>query len=137
MLNFFNDKPHTLVLAVYQLTRIDVFSVLVNTEEGLKKLLQADRFDPSAVSIDKVIVQPGEKQNVIFDRVENAKWVGIVAGYYELIPGQVNRTYEIPVIYEEKGRFRKKKTVKIGRMIIKLNLGYKTIYKAGDVDGTS
>lgn len=135
-LNFFNDKPHTLIVIIYQLTRIDAFNVLVNTEEGLKKLLQEERFDPSVASLDKIIIQPGEKKIAVFDRVENAKWVGIVAGYYELIPGQVNQTYQIPVIFGKKGWLRSTKTVKIGKLHIDVNFGSKTFLKAGTVDGT-
>ena len=40
-------------------------------------------FDPSVVGRDQLIVQPKEKKKVILDRVENTRWVGIVAGYYE------------------------------------------------------
>ncbi|MCD6308068.1 MAG: type VI secretion lipoprotein TssJ [Candidatus Latescibacteria bacterium] len=129
-LNFFNDKPHTMIMVVYQMKATDAFDTMSITEEGLKKLLQADRFDPSVVSIDKMIIQPDEKKTRVFDRFENAKWVGIVAGYYELIPGHVSNTYKIPVIYGKKGRIRKRKTVDIGSLLIKVNLGPKTILKA-------
>jgi len=129
-LNFFNDKPHTMIIVVYQMTAVDAFNTMSITEEGLKKLLQADRFDPSVVGIDKIIVQPDEKKTKVFDRFENAKWVGIVAGYYELVPGQVSNTYKIPVIYGERGRIRKRKTVDVGTLLIKVNLGPKTILKA-------
>jgi len=136
MLNFFNDKPHTMIMVVYQLTTTDAFNVAANTGEGLKKLLQQERFDNSVVAINAIIVQPGEKRTKVFDRVENVQWVGVVAGYYDLVPGQANQTFRIPVIYSKKGRIRIRKTVAIGKLHITLNLGPKTILKAGTVNET-
>lgn len=137
MLNFFNDKPHTLVLTIFQLTRIDAFNVQVNTEEGLRRLLRAERFDPSVVGINRMIIQPSDSSKVVFDRVENARWIGIVTGYYDMVPGQVNQTFKIPVIIEKKGWIRKRKIAIIGQINIDLILGPQTIHKAGTIDGTS
>jgi type VI secretion system VasD/TssJ family lipoprotein len=133
-LNFFNDRPHTLVLVVYQMTATDAFNVLSITEEGLKTLLKAERFDPSVVGINNIIVQPGEKKTKVFDRVENAQWLGVVAGYYKLAPGQVHRTFRIPVVRGVKGRIRKLKTVSIGTLNVALQLGPQTILKVGSTD---
>ena len=57
-LNFFNEKPHALVLLIYQLKNADAFSNLTKNEIGLKKLLREEHFDPSVVRVDKIIVQP-------------------------------------------------------------------------------
>ena len=130
-LNVYNDEPHTVVLIVYQLTGIDVFNSLVKDEEGLKKLLREENFDPTIVSIDKIIVQPGDRNTLVVDRAENARWVGIVTGYYELIPGLVNNSFKIPFTIEEKGRFwNKDKIAKVRHLHIDLILGTRAIQKA-------
>ena len=132
LLNEFNGEPHTVVLLVFQLTSIDAFNSQVKNEENLKKILQIENFDPSVVSIDKIIVQPGENNSLVLNRAENAKWVGIVAGYYELIPGFVNQAFKISYSIDENGRFlKKKKEATIEKLSINLILGTRAIKKAG------
>ena len=131
-LNVFNDEPHTVVMIVYQLTGIDAFNNLVKNEAGLKKLLLEESFDQTVVSIDRIIVQPEDAKTLVVDRGENARWIGIVAGYYELIPGLVNVTQKIPFTVKQTGRFwKKKKTAKVPDVYINLLLGTRGIQKAG------
>ena len=130
MLNMYNGRPHTLVLVVYQMSDAAVFKDLAKTADGLKKLLLVERFDPGVVGMDKMIVQPGEKKTMDIDRVEHAQWIGIVAGYYKLVPGGVNYTAEIQYGIIKEGRFRKKKVAIIKHMHVILNLGPNGIHKA-------
>ena len=132
LLNAFNEKPHTLVLVVYQMRELDAFNDLAKTEEGLRKLLEFEHFDPSVVSKDKIIVHPGEEDSLIIDRYENARWVGIVAGYYNLIPEQVSQKFQIPFAIKKKGLIRRKKYAEISNMIIELILGSEAMYKVGN-----
>ena len=132
LLNVFNDEPHTVVMIVYQLTGIDAFNNLVKNEDGLKKLLREESFDLTVLSIDRIIVQPEDTKTLVVDRAEKARWVGIVAGYYELIPGLVNHSFQIPFAVERTGRFwKKEKTAKVNNLHIKLLLGTRGIQKAG------
>lgn len=82
-INLYGGESHTVKLAVYQLTDNGPFLDLTKSQEGFSQLLKVDKFDPSVVGRDQLIVQPKEKKKVILDRVENTRWVGIVAGYYE------------------------------------------------------
>lgn len=132
LLNVFNDEPHTVVMIVYQLTVIDAFNNLAKSEDGLKKLLREEYFDQTVVSIDRIIVQPEDTKTLVVDRAEKARWVGIVAGYYELIPGQVNLSFNIPFTVRQTGRlWKKEKTAKVNNLHIKLLLGTRGIQKAG------
>lgn len=124
LLNAVNDEPHTLVLLVYQLENINSFKQLTKDENGMEKLLQAGKFDPSVLSIDQLIIEPGDNRTFLLDRVENTKWVGIVAGYYSLNPGQASRFYEVPVKVETTGIYGFRKTeTKMGHLSVNLNLG--------------
>ncbi len=82
-INLYGGESHTVKMAVYQLTDNGPFLNLTKTKEGLSQLLEIDKFDPSVVGRDQYIVQPNEQRKVILDRVENTRWLGIVAGYYE------------------------------------------------------
>jgi predicted component of type VI protein secretion system len=91
------------MVVVYQLNNINAFNNLVKDEIGMSQLLGTERFDQSVVGIDKIFIEPGRKDTIYLSRVENARWVGIVAGYCDSIPSQSHRIFEIPVIVEKKG----------------------------------
>jgi type VI secretion system VasD/TssJ family lipoprotein len=131
MLNAFNGEAHTIVLVIYQLTSLDAFDSLTKSEEGLRTLLEARRFDPGVVGTDKLVIQPGDKNRLRLDRAEQARWVGIVAGYYDLVPGQVDHAVQISFNIEETGTIRKKKTARVNPLLIDLTLGSRAIYKVG------
>ena len=132
LLNIYDGKAHTLILEIYQLSVNDVFQDLAKNASGLQELLAGERFDRSVIGVDHVIVQPGAKNTKIIDRYENTKWVGIVAGYYNLISGKVNLAFEVPVSSKVKGLIRRKEVKTIEPLIINLNLGTQTLHKIGD-----
>jgi predicted component of type VI protein secretion system len=104
-LNYYEACAHTILLVVYQLNSLNVYNINVKTPEGLNRLMQAERFDASVVGVDQFFLNPSEKKTLYLDRAENTQYVAIVAGYYDLQPGQVNRVFEIPVIIEKKGTY--------------------------------
>ena len=113
MLNEFQGTSHALQLVFYQFDNINKFVELAEYRDGLKKLLKAQNFDPSVQAIKKIFVDPGEKDVLILDRAEKAKYIGIVAGYFDLVPGRSTCFFEIPHKVEKKGMifFRKEVAV--------------------------
>ncbi|MBP1748451.1 MAG: type secretion system lipoprotein TssJ [Deltaproteobacteria bacterium] len=122
-LNRYEDKPHTLTLVVYQVTDIKWFNNNIKDAAGLATLLSAEKPDQSVLAADRFFIEPGEVNQIELDRYENAKWVGIVAGYYDLTPGQVTRSYEMPVLFETKGTFFKTNQAKMGLLGMNLYFG--------------
>lgn len=110
LLNSYEDRPRTLLAVVYQLNNINAFNKNVKDADGLAKLLLAESFDQSVVGVDKFFIEPGEKKTFTTGRAENTRWVGIVAGYFTLVPDQVNKIFEIPVMSEKKGIYGFRKT---------------------------
>ncbi|MEN6620261.1 MAG: type VI secretion lipoprotein TssJ [Smithella sp.] len=110
MLNSYEDRSRTLMVVVYQLNNINAFNNLVKDESGISQLLENERFDTSVVGMDKLFIEPGRKDTIYLNRVENARWVAIVAGYCDSIPRQAHRIFEIPVIVEKKGVYGFRKT---------------------------
>lgn len=106
-LNRYEGKEHTLKLVVYQLTDNGSFLDLSKTSEGANRLLKADKFDPAVVGRDLLIVKPYENKRIVLGRVENAKWVGMIAGYFQPeggVPPSV--LVEIPLITKRKTLIR-------------------------------
>jgi type VI secretion system VasD/TssJ family lipoprotein len=123
-LNYYESSPHTITFVVYQMEGNSKFNELAKNEDGLLQLLQAERFDASIVAVDQYFIEPGEQKTLVVDRAEKAKWVGIVAGYYNLSSGKVNRLYEIPVSVEKKGIYGFRTTeAKVEKLVIKLHFG--------------
>ncbi|MEA1936209.1 MAG: type VI secretion system lipoprotein TssJ [Thermodesulfobacteriota bacterium] len=128
-LNLYDEKPHTILMCLYQLSDPNIFNELSKSEDGLNKLLKCSRFDQSVAGFMRIIVQPGENKNLSLDRAEKAKWVGIVAGYYNLSPDMVTRLFEIPVVTERKWLLLKKPIP--GNLSVDLSLGSNKINQSG------
>ncbi|MFO8032555.1 MAG: type VI secretion system lipoprotein TssJ [Desulfohalobiaceae bacterium] len=102
-LNSYNDHAHATRLCIYQLRKPSDFKQLAASKSGVKKLLQCKSFASSVVDFEKHYIQPGQDVSLTLDRAENAKHVGLVAGYYDLNPKNVSRLYDIPLHKEKEG----------------------------------
>jgi len=129
MLNLDDGKAHTLHLCIYQLKDPNGFNQLAGDESGLYKLLDCKLFDQGVAVSKRLIVNPGEKTTLVLDRAENAKYLAVVAGYYDIEKERITRLVEIPVVIEEKGFFSKEKKKKPGLLDIVLSLGPQQINK--------
>ena len=114
-LNLYEGSPNSLRVCIYQLRDPNSFNQYAQEREGLRKLLEGERFDGSVTNAKKVVVQPGREETMSLDRAEGTRYVGVVAGYYlldSLEKDKLVRLFEIPVLVEKKGIIRKKKTIK-------------------------
>jgi type VI secretion system VasD/TssJ family lipoprotein len=129
-LNLYENRAHTILLVVYQLNGLNAYNSFIKTPDGLSRLMQADRFDASVVGVDQFFVEPNEKKTLFLDRAENVQYIAVVAGYYDMQPGQVNRLFEIPVIADSKGIYGFRTTVSgIGQLNISLFMGPNSIHE--------
>jgi type VI secretion system VasD/TssJ family lipoprotein len=97
-LNLYMDRPHNLMLCVYQLSGPDAFQKLAEGVEGIRKLLDCAPFDRTVVQAERRFVFPGEQAALVMDRMEGARHVGLVAGYNEIEPGTATALHAFPVI---------------------------------------
>ena len=129
-LNLFQMQAHSLIICLYQLRDPNGFSQLVDEKDGLPKLLDCSRFDPSVTYAKRLVVQPNQDATELLDRTEGAKFVGIVAGYYVLQKDSATRSYAIPVTELAKGSAPVQKPGKLG---IDLHLGPQGIRPSTEV----
>lgn len=129
MLNLDDGKAHTLYACIYQLKDPNGFNQLSGDESGLYKLLDCKLFDQGVAVSKRLIVHPGEDTTLVLDRAENAKYLAVVAGYYDIVKERITRLIEIPVVIEEKGFFSKEKKKKPGLLDVTLFLGPQQIDK--------
>lgn len=95
-LNSYNNQAHTIPLVVYQLNDIDSFDGLKKDKDGIIKLLKAEKYDKSVMSVEKYYVSPNETKELLLDRAEKTAWVAIVAGYYDMQASQSTLQYQTP-----------------------------------------
>lgn len=130
-LNNYQGSPHTLLICVYQLSDPNAFNQLTGEKEGLYRLLECRRFDPSVTNAKRLIVQPGQDTTSTLDRAEGTKYVGLVAGYYRIEKEHVTRLFKVPVLEEKKSTFSSSKVLKPGVLDAELLLGPQQIQDAG------
>lgn len=120
--NLYDGKSHTLLLCVYQLKDPNAFNQLFDEEDGISKLLECSRFDASVMSSKRIVIQPNEESTKTLDRSEGTKYVGIIAGYFQMEKKHIMRLIQVPL-----GMF----TGSPKKMDIKLYLGPKGIQETG------
>lgn len=101
-LNAYDQSPHYVMLAIYQLDNISAFHQMSKTLTGVNQLLNLSKFDGSVVGIDSKFINAGEAGLIKLDRLENTKWVGIVAGYYDSTPERAVKEFQMPKDVDDK-----------------------------------
>lgn len=133
MLNLYEGQPHTLLLCIYQLQDPNAFNQYREDYSGISKLLEGTRFDPSVAASKRIFVQPGEHQGLVLDRAEGARYVGVVAGYYNMQKDQTSRLFKVPLVEEKKGWIRRKTTIRFDTLEVSLKLGAESLHEQGRV----
>lgn len=102
-LNLYRKKAHSLIVCLYHLRDLGAFNQLNEEREGLARLLECGRFDPSVTYAKRMVVQPGQETAESQDRTEGARYIGIVAGYYHPEKNGTTRTFPVPLREVRKG----------------------------------
>lgn len=136
-LNFYEGMPHTLLVCVYQLKDPNAFNQFSNDDDGLYKLLECSLFDVNVLSSKRLTVHPDQDLEVSLDRAEDGKYVGIVAGYYQMRKDGITRLFEVPVVQKTTGSWNKKTYEEVGELDIELMLGPQQIHSGHSQESQS
>jgi len=90
-LNLYQNRPHPVYLCIYQLKDPNGFNQLAGERDGIEKLMECGRFDGTVAFSKRIVVQPGQEMTESEDRAEGARFLGVVAGYFDLRREQVVR----------------------------------------------
>ncbi len=108
LLNSWDGSAHTVKLVIYQLSENGAFIERQKSNQELLNLLKAKKFDPTVVGYEQLIINPNESRILSIDRVNQAKWIGVVAGYYRTDSSPVPATLiKIPTVSKKKSALRK------------------------------
>lgn len=95
--NSLHGVPHALTFVVYHLRDRAGLDQVARTEEGVRRLLEGDRFDESVLAVRRLSVQPGVRGQLVVDRPENGRYVALVAGYHRPRPETSLHVAEYPL----------------------------------------
>ncbi|MEG9883602.1 MAG: type VI secretion lipoprotein TssJ [Hyphomicrobiales bacterium] len=97
-LNWYQGEPHVLKICVYQLSGAKKFDGLRKSIAGVQQLMQCRAaIDPEVALAQSWFIQPGQEKTFILDRAQGARYIGVVAGYFNQAPDQVSRILPYPV----------------------------------------
>lgn len=101
-LNWYDQNKHALTLAIFQLGSPNEFQQLVQSDFGIRYLLESDQLKNSFLSSQKLAIQPGTRRKVILDRMEGTTFIGVVGGFYEGSKQLQSRLVELPIVTKTK-----------------------------------
>jgi len=128
-LNEFGTTVHAVTVAVFQANTAQALSSLFASADAAARLLETGKGGTGILSVERFPVEPGTAVHVTLDRVEGARYVGILAGYYDLRSGAV-RLFQIPVREREEGVIFRKKFSEPASVAISVSLGRSSIESA-------
>jgi type VI secretion system VasD/TssJ family lipoprotein len=82
-LNFYANEPHTLVMGVYQLSDSKTFMKMLTNVPQMMKGLETGKTEDGVLSLERYVVSPGRRTTMKIDRVQDARFIGIFAAYYQ------------------------------------------------------
>jgi predicted component of type VI protein secretion system len=129
-LNFYANRAHTIVLGVMQFDDQKAFPKLLTQPAGLVKALSSGTLPTGALQLDRYVVSPDARLLLEIDRVQDAKFVGIVAGYYQFDPVRSARYFRIPLNMQSSGIITKDYKAEPSILALRLALGSQRIVNA-------
>lgn len=134
-LNAYQDQPHTLLLGIYEAADAQAFRDLVADSGALAASLAAGKAPQQVVQLTRHVVSPGQHSLLILDRAQNARAVGLVAGYAQTGAAKSARQFDIPLNVTSKGWIFKTHTAAPGPLVIRVNLGAQNVVNAQVLPG--
>lgn len=106
-LNSLSGRPHSLAIGLFQLSDPNTFSGLSVTTQGAVELLQKGQIDETVASHSLINIRPGEHKKVTLNRSQDAQYVGIIVGYYNLNPSKDVKVFSVPMRAQKRGLVEK------------------------------
>lgn len=129
-LNEYSGESHTLVLGIYQMEDSAGFYKLAADSSLLAKALETGKAGDGFVNFVRYVVSPGQRSIMTVDRAQKTKFVGLVAGYYQMDGSKSARLFEIPLTVESEGLVSTTWKAQPAVLAVRLNLGPEGVVNA-------
>lgn len=129
-MNSYFNQPHTLVLGVFQLEDSKAFLQMLGDPKTLTAMLASGTPSKDILQMDRFVVTPDKRTILDLDRVQDAKFVGIVAGYYHFDAAEAARLFRIPLNIQTEGLVTTTYKATPANLAVRLFLGRQRIVNA-------
>ena len=129
-LNYYSGQAHTLVLGILQFDDEKTFPKLLTKPTDLMKSLTSGNLPAGVLQLDRYVLSPDTRLLLEVDRVQDAKFVGIVAGYYQFDAARSVRYFRIPLNMKSSGLITKDYKAEPAVLALRLGLGAQRIVNA-------
>ena len=133
-LNQYGDEAHTLLLGVYQMSDAAPFRDLSADPVSLAKAMESGKAGTSFLQFSRYVVSPGQHSILILDRAQQAKYIGVTAGYYRMGASTATRLFDVPVKVTSKGWVSSTYSAVPAPLIVRMNFGAETILNSQNLD---
>lgn len=129
-LNYYFGQGHTLVLGILQFDDEKIFPKLLTKPADLMKSLTSGNLPTGALQLDRYVLSPDTRLILEVDRVQDAKFIGIVAGYYQFDAARSARYFRVPLNMQSSGLISKDYKAEPAVLALRLGLGAQRIVNA-------
>jgi len=129
-LNFYANRAHTLVLGVLQFEDPKAFPKLLTQPSEIIKSLTKGSLPAGSLQLDRYVISPDSRLLLEIDRVQDAKFVALVAGYYQFDAARSARYFRIPLNIQSSGLISKDFKAEPAVLALRLSLGSQRIVNA-------
>ena len=95
-LNLFQDSAHALNLYVIQLSDVKDFTKASGNVATLLAYIEKGSQNTGVTRFQQLVVQPGQLDTNVVNRIAGSTWVAVVAGFYFLNPEKSVRVFQLP-----------------------------------------
>lgn len=122
-LNLYNNEAHSIALTIVQFSDPNDFLLYDQDANKTARLLLDGNNAKGWLSVKQIFLNPGESKTLLLDRAQKAQYIGVVAGYNDLVSEKVARFYRLGIEYDSSGIIVKKYEAKPAPLQIQLSLG--------------
>lgn len=126
-LNRLNGLPNSCTVLLIQAADKEALEKLLTNPVLLKGLFSGAGAEGAILQIDRYVVMPGQENTLHIDRVEKARKVALVAGYFPFPMEKHIARFDIPVSAYEEGWWNKAWRAELSPLDINVTLGSESI----------
>lgn len=122
-LNLADKRPHTLVVGVMELRDPNAFLPLIQDPDRAMETLAAGKKRTGILAMWRFIIPPGAHQLLTVDRMNHARYLGVIAGYSEYSSKQDIVLRPLPVTVRRSGIIFRSNHYRPAKTLVSIWLG--------------
>lgn len=126
-LNALNDIPNSCTILIIQAADKTALDSLQKSPVQLKSIFSGAGAEGKILQVDRYVVMPGQVNTLHIDRVENTRYVEMVAGYFPFPTEKHIVRFQVPISTHQEGWWNKVWLAELSPLDINVTLGSESI----------